>query len=551
MSTYTPKQQLEVEVEVEVEEMSTKGLKPWQIEPAKQIFQCIKVASLRPRDLVKKGLVLVAPTRTGKTFGFCKAISEAQRLGVLGNNYPVDKYDKDQRLATVLIIGTKSLQYQHTRVAKLLGVQRFLVSSYSSLRATLGEMFIEWVKGHEFGVLAERPLWIDENRPDVIICDECQFIKNVNSQAAEIIRSAIEQGILVIFASATPGVTIEEMEMVCLGCALTTKANWRTFSWNFCGSNAGPKEISPANMGRLNTYLEEHNSIVRYENITYAHKVFNKCIITPFQDKATADAYSELYNNLLEELRKINRSEPEGVAKIWAMIRVFRMGAEFLRVPILGSEAIRRASEGKQIIVASNYVDTLVRLWNYFKQQGVDTKRIVHLTGSVPMADRQRAVDKFQHNKATFFLTTIKAGGVGLSLHHEYEDALPREVLLPPTYSGPEMAQVLGRSHGPTSLSTTRQFIIWYKDTIEESVAQRAASRFSCMAELYTKKETFLDVFSNIAHEDIARLEKEFAAKENVDIDTETGEEITIDTNMFSLDNIGESSLEVVSNHNK
>lgn len=515
------------------------GLKSWQLYATTAIFNTIVVASNRPRDLTKKSILLVAPTRTGKTFGSCKAIAEAQRLSYIGKNYPIDKYGEDYRLAKILFITPKSVQYQFTRVAKQLGVKDFLVTSYSSLRATLGEIFIDWVKGYELGNLAERPFWNDENRPDIIVCDEAQNLKNSNSQAATIIRAAIEQGILVIFMSATPAVTIDEMRIICIGLGITTNNNWRTFSYGFCGSSAGPTEISPANMARLTSYLEETNTITRYENITYVHKVFNKCIITPFQDKETSDKYQQAYNDLLQELRKVRKDEPQGVARIWAMIRVFRMRAEYLRVSILGNEAVRHANEGKQVIIGSNYVETLIKLWDYLtKTKLISSKEIVHLTGSVPMMERQRAIDRFQHNKVTYFLTTIKAGGVGLSLHHEYPDALPRVVLLPPTYSGPEMAQVLGRAHGPTSLSTTKQFIIWYKDTIEESVAQRAASRFKCIGELYSKKTTFLDVFENIATEDIKRLEEEFAFKESQGSSiNEDGESIadTVDINMFAL----------------
>jgi len=532
------------------QELNFDILKPWQVPACKRIIECIKEASKLPHNIQKRGHILVAPTRTGKTFTVFHAIAEAQRLGFLGSPYDKAKFGGDDlRFAKVLIIGTKSLYTQHTRVAKQLGVKDFMVTSYSGLRAALGRIFIDWIKGLEYGVLVEKPFWNEEFKPDVLILDEVQFIKNYKSQAAEIVRAAIEQGILCIMMSATPGVTIDEMKLVCLGCKLCSSESWKEFSWSFCGKN-GPTEISPTNMARLNTYFEEQKVISRHENITYLHKVFNKCLIVPFQNEEKRDAYNNLYNNLLAELRKIKKNEPQGIAKVWAKIRVFRMGAEILKVDILGNEGhhyVNDPANPKQVLIASNYVDTLIALWNYLtKELKVPPKDIVHLTGSVNTLDRQVAIDKFQHGKAKYFLTTIKAGGVGLSLHHEFKEALPRVVLLPPTYSGPEMAQVLGRAHGPTSLSTTHQFIVWYRGTIEESVAERAASRFKCMKELYAKRETFFDVFENIASEDIERLEKEFEAGAGARPTEDEPEEDKFDENMFSIDNIGDSSVEVV-----
>jgi len=106
---------------------------------------------------------------------------------------------------------------------------------------------------------------------------------------------------------------------------------------------------------------------------------------------------------------------------------------------------------------------------------------------------RQDEIDRFQNGKATYAIFTFKAGGVGLSLHHEFDHTRPREVYVAPTYSPFELVQGLGRCPRLTSKSDTLQTIIFYKGTIEEKVAARVNLKLKCLQRILRSKETWED----------------------------------------------------------
>src|SRR6185369_16354832 len=107
---------------------------------------------------------------------------------------------------------------------------------------------------------------------------------------------------------------------------------------------------------------------------------------------------------------------------------------------------------------------------------------------------RQVEIDRFQAGSSDYCLFNFKSGGVGLSLHHSDElttikvrrkphsgyayvedipsiPTKPRLTYLTPTFSAIELVQGLGRAARITSLSDTRQILLFYKHTIEEKVA--------------------------------------------------------------------------------
>jgi len=113
--------------------------------------------------------------------------------------------------------------------------------------------------------------------------------------------------------------------------------------------------------------------------------------------------------------------------------------------------------------------------------------------GTQSKDERQREIDRFQSGRSLYCLYTFRAGGVGLSLHHTDEltkykvrkqkngyavvEDIPnvpvrqRVNFVAPTYSAIELVQGLGRTPRLTSLSDSPQTMIFYRNTIEDSVA--------------------------------------------------------------------------------
>lgn len=138
--------------------------------------------------------------------------------------------------------------------------------------------------------------------------------------------------------------------------------------------------------------------------------------------------------------------------------------------------------------------------------------------GQQTMEDRQVEIDKFQSGKSLYCFYTFRAGGVGLSLHHTDEfttykcrrkesgyaleedipnvPVRPRENFVAPTYSAIELVQGLGRCPRLTSLSPTKQTLLFYKGTIEEEIANIVSQKLRCLSKVVKMKESWQNVIT-------------------------------------------------------
>jgi len=465
--------------------------------PPPTLFEFQQHPSDKLLDKIREGrsCLLIAPAGTGKTYAIASAIARAQQEGLIQN---------PDKMVNGLLLTPQSVRMQTARVLQQYGCQSFHVDSYSTLRSTLGQVFIDWQKGLEKGNLVETPTWRPEDKPELIVADECQNLKNSLAQQSEVVIAATKVKIPIIFASATPFTTIEEAKVVCLGLGVATEITWKEFSWAFCVAGKSPEDLSPKGVKNLTDFLEARGHIIRFENIKFAHRSINKCILIDFLNDAERAYHQQAYDDYLERLSKVDREAPGGMAEIWQTILQFRIRCEHIKAPRMSTRGYEVLKEtGRQIIIASNFVETLVKARdNLVKVHGVNPAKISFIVGGQTAQDRQQNIDRFQSGKADFCFFTLKSGGVGVSLHH-YKEGVgrPRHVILPPTWSAIELVQALGRAHRINSISTTHQEVIWYKDTIEEQVAKKVASKFSCLGEVVGRKESWVSLFDKLSEE--------------------------------------------------
>ena len=117
---------------------------------------------------------------------------------------------------------------------------------------------------------------------------------------------------------------------------------------------------------------------------------------------------------------------------------------------------------------------------------------------SQDLEQRHEEKMRFQRQDSRGMLITFKAGGKGLSAHHEkkYPKARPRETLLSPVYSEKEMLQGLGRGPRITSASDTYQVMAYFVDTIEEDVKDRFIMKAKCMKEVIRQNDSWMDIIA-------------------------------------------------------
>lgn len=137
--------------------------------------------------------------------------------------------------------------------------------------------------------------------------------------------------------------------------------------------------------------------------------------------------------------------------------------------------------------------------------------------GTPSKAETQREIDRFQSGKTLYCFFVLKSGGVALSLHHTdeftehkvrhkkdsnyaYEEDIPlvetrpRISFFTPTWSPTELVQAVGRGPRINSLSDTEQYLIFFKDTVEEKVARIVGKGLLCLTKVLRQKEPWEDI---------------------------------------------------------
>jgi hypothetical protein len=129
---------------------------------------------------------------------------------------------------------------------------------------------------------------------------------------------------------------------------------------------------------------------------------------------------------------------------------------------------------------------------------------------------RQEEIDRYQKGISLYCFYTFRAGGVGLSLHHTDEwttqkvrrkesgyaleedianiPTRPRRNIVAPTWSAIELVQGVGRCPRLTSLSHTKQELVFFRGTVEERQARVVGMKLHCLTKVVRNPESWEDM---------------------------------------------------------
>ena len=381
-------------------------------------------------------------------------------------------------------------------------IRGYKVISYSSLTSpkTGGELFWDLVPDSNWAQTL-RYEWNDILRPDLVVFDECQALKNDSSSRTAIAR-ALPVDVKRIFISATPYQRPSEARTVMGGVGVRGKSGvayndsniWRLLTTD-CSRYGDPYAYSPAAMERVRDYMDPYT--VALKGIRFKFKARSECVLIDFDTEDARKEYIRAYEDYLLVLFKTKgwTGHSAAAARLVAMQK-FRQKAEELRGPEVARRAYAKVTkEGKAVIIASNFKDMLRAAIIKLRELGVSDDRMSFIHGGQTAEKRQSSVDRFQSGETSYMLMTMASGGVGISLHHETEQAKPRHIILPPTWSAIDLIQALGRSHRLTSLSDTTQEILWYRNTIEGDVASVVQQKTRCLNKAVQAREQWATLF--------------------------------------------------------
>eukprot|EP00736_Rhodelphis_marinus_P007109 Rmarinus@m.22148 len=177
----------------------------------------------------------------------------------------------------------------------------------------------------------------------------------------------------------------------------------------------------------------------------------------------STDAQIVAHEVLTKALEKIGPDE--GIQKVQELEAV-RFSGKFVVLGFILRATIETAQE--KIVVVSNYAATLSLIETYCKH--VWNLPTLRLDGSTAVQQRQTIVDRFNatYQKATVFLLSAKAGGVGLNL-----TAARRLVLVEPDWNPATDRQAYGRVWRDGQKKPVFIYRLLLTGSIDEKIYQR------------------------------------------------------------------------------
>jgi hypothetical protein len=466
---------------------------------------------------------------------------------------------------------------------------KIVVINYEQLRAkiSLGAIMVKWkkIENGDYNpklkdLLDEDddglwiPQWEEQISPLIIIRDEIQKLKNNTAQQTKINQafSITIEGAIEIGASATPFVRPSECKTIALSLKPPTEipktielgsnltrynpemdllnekykkplgriiervniSNYEDWINNDICTRSKPIEYSPAAMERLTNHLNYYGNIIHVRDVKFPHKSINKHVLIDFQSKEEQKEYLDAFVEYCLTLAKANRNTPEGLGAIMAARVKFNQKAEYMRRFHMARIIDEQVKRKQSVICAFKFKKNLelVKVILQIKY-GYTDEFLSEIKGGQSKSTRWENINKFQDDKAWIMLLMLQAGGTGLSLHHHKpRNKRQRFVVMPPVDSIIEMLQVLGRAHRINSASTTHQWILWYRGTVEEDIYHNLMGKSLSMRELMRRKESWSELFTKPEYrEHVKKVEKlEFACGESNNVEDEDDAESKHDT---------------------
>jgi SNF2 family DNA or RNA helicase len=142
-------------------------------------------------------------------------------------------------------------------------------------------------------------------------------------------------------------------------------------------------------------------------------------------------------------------------------------------------------AEGHKVLMFSQFVKQLHIFSKYFDEKGI---KYAYLDGSLSSEERQRIVSDFQQNEGiSFFLISLKAGGVGLNL-----TSADYVFMIDPWWNPAVERQAVDRAHRIGQQKSVFIYKFITKDTVEEKILALQEKKKNLADSLITTEESFI-----------------------------------------------------------
>lgn len=142
-------------------------------------------------------------------------------------------------------------------------------------------------------------------------------------------------------------------------------------------------------------------------------------------------------------------------------------------------------AEGHKVLMFSQFVKQLHIFSKYFDEKDI---KYAYLDGSLSSEERQKVVDNFQQNEGiSFFLISLKAGGVGLNL-----TSADYVFMIDPWWNPAVERQAVDRAHRIGQQKSVFIYKFITKDTVEEKILALQEKKKNLADSLITTEESFI-----------------------------------------------------------
>lgn len=261
--------------------------------------------------------------------------------------------------------------------------------------------------------------WLDyllAMEPQLIILDECQYVKNRQAKRTRYVRALCKKTPQVLALSGTP-LTNRPAELWPILNTVRPDLfkSFMSFALKYCNAKRRPwgwEYKGAKNLDELHAILSE-NCMVRRRKMDVLKDLPEKSRhVVPVPIKNRAE-YDEAEEDLIAWLSKYSKRKATNAARAQRLVKMgyLKRLAAKLKVKSITDWIDAFLEESDEKLVVFGIHKALIKLLNERYPNSVV------VTGDTPGKKRQRAVDQFQRDKKTrLFIGNLQAAGVGLTL---------------------------------------------------------------------------------------------------------------------------------------
>lgn len=276
--------------------------------------------------------------------------------------------------------------------------------------------------------------WLASTEWDLLIADECHAVKNKKAQRSKSFYEICKKSKAKIFLTGTP-ILNRPAEIFPMIQALGFPMSFWEFGKRYCEMEKGRfglKADGSSNLDELNNKLRATVMIRRLKKdvLTDLPDKMRQVVTLPaenyqqelFREKE-AEAKLQQKRFMLQSARDAAKGTDHFAAAVEALkefevssiqeITRLRKETAIAKAPAVVAHVLECLESGAGPVILFAHHKEVISLL----ADGLKSVRVVKLTGDMDLQDRQRSVDLFQAGKADVFIGSIRAAGVGITLH--------------------------------------------------------------------------------------------------------------------------------------